>query len=315
VLFSLLAVAAGLVLLAKAADQFVVGAARLATLLKISPIVIGAVIIGFGTSMPEALVSGLAAVQGDIDLGVGNVVGSNIANLALVLGVAAIVAVVRVGSGTIRREVPLSAGACLVFVALAWDGLSRLDAVLLTFGLVVFLIIVIRAGVQVGDAELVDDVEEYVARRRAGIGPESLRTIIGLVGTIIGAQLLVTGARSIAESVGVSEGFIGLSLVAIGTSLPELVTAIAAARRREDELIVGNLLGSNAFNSLGVGAVLGFAGPGPLADPGLAHLGMITMLVVVALASVMMSRRRAVVRWEGIALVGVYVAALVVIAT
>ena len=307
---AILSLAVGFGLLAKAADEFVLGAARLARLLRVSPVLIGAVVIGFGTSAPEALVSGLAAAQGDPDLGVGNVLGSDIANLALVLPVAALAAVVRIDSGTLRREVPLSAAACAAFVVLAWDGLSSVDGVVLALLLAVALTVIIRAGRQRGDEELAAEVEEFLdVRRHPGLW-EGVRAAVGLVGTVLGAQLLVTGARTVADELGLAEGFVGLSLVAIGTSLPELVTAVAAARRGEDELIIGNLLGSNIFNSLGVGAVIGLVGHAPLADPSVVHRASLALGMVVAGSWYAMWRRQRIDRLEATALLALYVVTL-----
>lgn len=321
---SALMVTAGFLLLARAADEFVVGAARLARALRVSPIVIGAVVIGFGTSAPEMLVSGLAASNGDIDLGVGNVLGSNIANLALVLPVAAIAGSVRVASTTVRREVPVAAASAGAFVVLVWDGLTRTEGVLLAVALVLALADVIGSGRRLGDEELAQEVEEYLveglddapASARTGAdrsvrpGVEVVRTLIGLVLTITGAQLLVTGATRIADDLGMAEGFVGLTLVAVGTSLPELVTAVVASRRGEDELIVGNLLGSNVFNSLGVGAVIALVGPGPLTDPGVVHRAGAGLVVIVALSWMAMGRRLEVGRGEAIGLLVLYVATL-----
>lgn len=321
---SALMVTAGFLLLARAADEFVVGAARLARALRVSPIVIGAVVIGFGTSAPEMLVSGLAASNGDIDLGVGNVLGSNIANLALVLPVAAIAGSVRVASTTVRREVPVAAASAGAFVVLVWDGLTRTEGVLLAVALVLALADVIGSGRRLGDEELAQEVEEYLveglddapASARTGAdrsvrpGVEVVRTLIGLVLTITGAQLLVTGATRIADDLGLAEGFVGLTLVAVGTSLPELVTAVVASRRGEDELIVGNLLGSNVFNSLGVGAVIALVGPGPLTDPGVVHRAGAGLVVIVALSWMAMGRRLEVGRGEAIGLLVLYVATL-----
>ncbi len=141
-----------------------------------------------------------------------------------------------------------------------------------------------------------------------------MRTVIGLVGVVIGAQLTVMGASSIADELGLAEGFIGITLVALGTSLPELVTAISAARKGEDELIVGNLLGSNLFNSLAVGATAGLLGPGPLDDPKLAGIGVASMLVIALSAWFFMYTRKRIVNWEAIALLSVYAITLPLLA-
>ena len=306
-----LACIAGLVLLAVAADHFVLGATRLASLLRVSPVVIGAVVIGFGTSAPEMLVSGLAAAQGDTSLGLGNIIGSNIANLTLVLGVAALIVPMAISSTTLRREAPLSAAACGLFAVLVWNGFTRFDGIVLlvVLGLIIgYILVDARRG---SDDELVAEVAEYLdGDPNVTPARESARTFVGLVGTIIGAQLLIYGAVNIATELELAEGFVGLTLVALGTSLPELVTAIAAARKGEDELIVGNLLGSNIFNSLAVGAVIALIAPGPLDNADLVRTGLVVMLAVVGAGWLFMATKRTVSRWEaGVLLVG-YVAAI-----
>ena len=304
IVFSLI----GIALLARAADAFVEGAAKLAILLKLSPVVIGAVVIGFGTSAPEMLVSGLAAIQGDTDLGVGNVIGSNIANLSLILGSTALLVTVTVTAPVIRREALLSTSAAVVFAALLVmnDGLSRRDGLLLLVLMVAALWWIIQAGAvdhQVPDLE--DD--ESLTSTRAG-----LETLVGLAGTVLGAYLLVRGATSLADEFGLNDGFVGVTLVAIGTSLPELVTSVSAARKNEVELIVGNLLGSNLFNSLGVGAVIGLLGDGILEpDSSLQGVDTLFMLIVCVGAFIFMLTRRVFSRNEGIILLGVFAVFLV----
>lgn len=305
---------AGLFLLTKAADEFVVGAARLSALLRISPIVIGAVVIGFGTSAPEMFVSGIAAGQGDIDLGVGNIIGSNIANLSLVLGAAGVLLAFSISSKVLRREMPLSAAAAVIFTLLLIGGLTRVDGLILALLLVLFLGFIMRDARITSDVELVGEVKEFVGEGDVGSGRETLRTVLGLAGTLVGAQALVWGATSIADEFGLSDGFVGLTLVAIGTSLPELVTTIQAARRGEDELIVGNLLGSNIFNSLGVGAVVALIGPGSLTDPDLMRVAVPLMLGVIALAWFFLRTGRRLQRWEGAVLLAVYAGGVAVLA-
>lgn len=299
---------AGLVVLTKAADQFVIGAARLSVALRISAVVIGAVVIGFGTSTPELLVSALAAAQGSIDISVGNIIGSNVANLTLVLGVAALITPIGIASGVLRREAPISAAAVVLFAVLVQGGLRRGEGLVLVVGLVLAIGWILRSA-RTGDADpLESEIEEYVEEGSSlSVGRESVRTLLGLIGTLAGAQALVYGATGIAAELGVGEGFIGLTLVALGTSLPELVTAIQAARRAEIDLIVGNLLGSNMFNSLAVGAAAGLAGPGPLVDPTLAGLATVLMVGVALGAWLFMGTGRTVVRWEGGVLLGAYI--------
>lgn len=306
-LFALTAVLVGLVLLTKAADAFVEGAVRLAAALRVSPVVIGAVIVGFGTSAPELLVSGLAAAGGNLDIAVGNIVGSNIANLSLVLGVASAIAGISIDSSILRREVPLAAGAALLFAGLLAGGLSRLDGLVLLVVLVAALTWLIRGARSSGNDELTAEIDEELhppVPHRTGV--EVLRTVLGLAGTIAGAQLLVTGAVRVAEELGVSQAFIGLTLVAVGTSLPELVTAVVAARKGAHDLIVGNVLGSNVFNSLAVGGVAAVLGPGPLGDVAVAARAVAVMIVVTGIAVVALATGHRLRRREGIALVVVY---------
>lgn len=304
ILFALACVV-GLYVLTKAADQFVMGAARLAALWQVPAVVIGAVIVGFGTSAPELLVSSLAAAQGDVALGIGNIVGSNIANISMILGVAALLVPLAISSRVLRREAPLSAAGVVLFAVLVWNGLSWTDGVLLAVGMAGFLGWTLVSAARSRDQELIEEVAEFVetgdGAPRASF--EAGRTFLGLAFTLGGAQLLVWGATNAATELGISEGFIGLTLVAIGTSLPELVTSVAAARRGEDELIVGNLLGSNLFNSLGVGAALAFLGPGPLPDADLVHRSLVMMVGFVFVALVFMMTKSEVSRREGVVLI------------
>ena len=301
VLIPALGLVAGLALLTYAADAFVLGAVRVARQIRISTIVIGAVVIGFGTSAPEAVVSGLAAGSGELDIAVGNIIGSNIANLSLVLGAAALVGTIVVGSTTIRREAPLSMAAVVAFAVVVQDGLTRVEGIALLVLLVVVLtwLLVRSRG---ADPELTGEVEEFLTDAPIRTGVEVGRTLLGLVGTVAAAQVLVMSATEIAGELGLEEGFVGLTIVAIGTSLPELATALQAARKDETDLIVGNLLGSNMFNSLAVGATAALAGPGAVEDANLTGIATVLMLAVAGLATVTMVTGRRVVRNEGVLL-------------
>ena len=289
----------GLAVLAFAADQFVLGAARVAARLRISTVVIGAVVVGFGTSAPEMVVSALAAAQGSLDISLGNIVGSNIANLSLVLGAATLVVPIVVGSPTIRREVPLSLAAVIALAIVVQGGVSPAEGIGLLVGLAVFIVWILLSSRR-ADEELTAEVEDLLTGTPSPMLRESLRTLGGLVFTIAAAQVLVTSAVSIAERFGVDQGFVGLTLVAIGTSLPELATSLQAARRRDTDLIVGNLLGSNIFNSLAVAGIVGLvAAPGQIPDPTLTGVATVMMIVVAALAALAMATGRRVVRFEG----------------
>ncbi len=304
----LVAFLVGLVVLVYGADQFVVGAARLADLLDMPEVIIGAVLLGFGTSAPEMVVSAIAAAGDDRALGVGNIVGSNVANLSLVLGTAALVTTMSLTATVLRREIPMSLVASILFALAVVDGeLSRLESAALAFGLVATVVYLVRAGVAGEATPDEDNVPTTMTR-------ETSRVVLGLAGTVVGAQLVVTGATGIADTAGVSKGFIGFSLVALGTSLPELVTTAVGARRGETQLIVGNLFGSNIFNALAVGGVMGLVGPGEIDDDLLTGVGLVLMLAVGALALVLGAYGRYVGPRDGVVLLGAYVVCMVVLA-
>lgn len=298
----------GLVVLSLAADRFVLGATRLSTALRVPAVLIGALVVGFGTSAPELVVSALATLEGAQDIAFGNIVGSNIANLLLVLGVAAVVSPVAVGTSTLRRELPLSIGAMALLTVVTVDRtVTTLDGLLLALAAVVVIGVVVRTGLRDRDAAaaLEAEVAEFEGDASPAVGPAALLALVGLVGTLGGAQLLVTGAVGVARALGVSEAVIGLTVVAVGTSLPEAVTAVAAARKGETDLIVGNVLGSNIFNSLPVAAVAGLLGTQPL-DPafGLSLAAMAAGATGVAVLFLRSGHRLA--RLEGAVLLAAY---------
>lgn len=253
-----LAILAGLILLVWSADRFVAGASATAQHFAVPPLLVGMLIVGFGTSAPEMVVSVLAASQGNPGLALGNAWGSNIVNMALILGITALIAPILVRSVILRKELPILMAVTALSALLVWDGvLSRLDAavLLLVFGtLVTWSIVEARSGG--GDALATETATELEAHpmpiRRAlmwlGLG------LLLLVGS---SRLLVWGAVSIAQSLGVSDLIIGLTVVALGTSLPELASCVAAARKGEHDIALGNVLGSGLFNTL---AVVGLAG-------------------------------------------------------
>jgi cation:H+ antiporter len=314
-LLALLGILVGLGLLTFAADQFVIGAARVAARLHLSTVVIGAVVIGFGTSAPEMVVSGIAATTGSLDIAIGNIIGSNVANLSLVLGAATLVMAIGVRSPTMRREAPISLAAVLLFAVVVQGGLTRVEGAVLATALVAALAWILRSA-RGEDPEISAEVEEFLhdGGQQESLPRESLRTVIGLGLTLAAAQLLVLSATSIATVLGLGEGFVGLTIIAIGTSLPELATSLQAARKSETDLIIGNLLGSNVFNSLAVGAVAGLLGPGPVADPTLTGLGVALMVGVALAATLFMRTGHRVVRWEGVALLAAYVAVVPLLA-
>lgn len=320
-------VIAGIVVLARAADVFVLGAARLAVTANVSPLVVGAVIVGFGTGTPELLVSASAAADGAIDIAVGNVIGSNLANLTLVLGVAGLLVQPTVTSRMLRREAPLSLAAVVAFGVAVQGDFGRVDGLVLLAGLVLALVVMLRvAGAEdphaPAEESFEEEVEEFVTEAdedeltdiaRASNVPDVLRTVGGLAGVLLGAQVLVNAAQSIADRLDLSGGFVGVTLVAIGTSLPELVTAIQSARRGETALLLGNVLGSNMFNSLGVAATAALVGPGSVEGP-LTTIGVGAMVLVAGLTWLFLGRAGRLVRWEAAALLALYAATVPLLA-
>jgi cation:H+ antiporter len=312
-LLVLLAIA-GLVLLTVAADQLVLGAGRVARRLGVSAVVVGVVVIGLGTSAPEFVVSALAAAGGHPDLAAANLVGSNIINVTLVLGAAALLAPVMVRSTVPRQEAPLAAVAVALFAVAARAGLGRAAGLVLLLALVLALVMLVRlAAVGRGDP-LPAEVGDYLDNPEPGIGPvrrlraEVTRTVLGLAGTLVGAQILVTNAAAAAARLGVPPAVVGFTVVAFGTSLPELVTAIQAQRRRDTDLLVGNLLGSNLFNSLAGGALVGLATTGTPAR--LPYAVLAAMVAVTLLTWLVLFRGYRVSRPEAALLLVAYVLTL-----
>lgn len=309
-----LTVLGGLVLLTVAADRLVLAAARLARVSGLSPILIGAVVVGMGTSLPEMLVSGLSAARpGGVDLALGNIVGSNVANLSLVLALSVVVTPIDSPRPVLLREGALATGGGVLLAALAWNGtLSTLEGAVLGLALLGALWLMVRWARQAAP-EVAIEVDEMIADDDpVRPGREMLFGVGSLGLTLLGAQLLVTGARAIAVDIGISEAVIGFTLVALGTSFPELATAIAAARRQENDIVLGNVLGSNLFNALAVGGITGVVGNAPAATsfrvPLLVMIGVAVLTAVLATAG-----RDRLSRAEGFVLLATYPVALLLI--
>lgn len=254
----LLMIVLGLAILVWSADIFVEGAAAIARYLGMSPLLIGMVVIGFGTSAPELSVSALSALQGNPGIALGNAYGSNITNIALILGVTALISPIRVHSQVIKKELPILFVVTLMVFGQLYDGeLSRTDAFL---QLAVFAGVMgwmVRQGMKPKADVLEQEMEAELKEHAMSLYQASIWLIAGLVFLVISSRMLVWGAVSIARDLGVSDLVIGLTIVAIGTSLPELASSIVAARKGEHDLAVGNIIGSNLFNTL---AVVGLAG-------------------------------------------------------
>ena len=258
----LVALLAGFTFLVWGAERFVMGAASTARLLGVSPLLIGLTIVGFGTSAPEILVSIMASLNDNPGLAVGNAIGSNITNIALILGVTAILVPLSVHSGTVHRELPILLGITLIAWLLLNDGqLDVTDGLILLGGLVFMLAWVIRVGMNSREKDPMAD--EYAAEipTDMSLGRSLFWLLFGIVVLVTSSRLLVWGAVGIAEAYGVSDLVIGLTIVALGTSLPELAASIASALKNEPDIAIGNVIGSNIFNLLAVLGIPGLLSP------------------------------------------------------
>jgi cation:H+ antiporter len=253
-----LAILGGFALLVWSADRFVEGAAATAKHAGMPSLLIGMVIVGFGTSAPEMVVSGVAALDGNPDLALGNALGSNIVNIGLILGVTALIAPIAVHSKIVRRELPLLLVISLLAGGLLWDGnLSRTEALGLLAGFLGLVGWTIYEGLRYREDVLAGEMEQELAAHPMSLGKALLWLCAGLLLLIVSSRILVWGAVSIAQALGVSDLVIGLTIVALGTSLPELAASVIAVRKGEHDIAVGNIVGSNMFNLL---AVVGIAG-------------------------------------------------------
>ena len=252
-LLAILQLISGFILLVWAADRLVAGASGLASNYGISPLIIGLTIIGFGTSAPEIVVSAVASLNGNPGLALGNALGSNITNIGLVVGITTLLYRLKVNSGTLRREAPVLMIIMILVAALMWDlELQQLDGFILLGGLITMIIWMVWLGLRSNnDDALIQELEAEIPKdmptKRAIIW-----TLVGLIALPLSSNILITGAITIATIMQISDTIVGLTILALGTSLPELAACLAAAMKRQDELAIGNILGSNMFNLLGV---------------------------------------------------------------
>ena len=268
-MLAIAAVIIGIVLLVFSADKFVDGAAAAAKRAGLPPLLIGMLVIGFGSSVPEMVISGLSASQGNSGLALGNAFGSNITNIALILGLTAAISPIRVESSILRRELPLLAFVTLTTATLLYvdSALSRTDGWLLIGLFVVIMAWSIHAGINNQTDHLAVMVEQELQAPMSM--PRAITYVVfGLTLLVISSQILVWGGVEIARALGISDLIIGLTVVAVGTSLPELAASIAAVRKNEHDLALGNIIGSNLFNTSIVIGITGTLGPTML-EPGI----------------------------------------------
>jgi len=299
----------GLAALVVGAEGLVRGAARLAVSWGVSPLVVGLTVVAFGTSAPEMAVSVGASLAGSADLAIGNVVGSNIANVMLILGISALIAPLLVHEQIIRQEIPIMIGASLVVVAMALDGsIGRVEAGLLFAGVIVytiFLVVQSRRASKAAEDEFASEIPTSTWDRHWSV--QALLVLGGLGLLVLGADWLVGAAVAFARLFGVSDLVIGLTVVAVGTSMPEIATSLIAAVRGQRDIAVGNVVGSNIFNLLAVLGAAGLVSAGGLAVPEAARNFDLWVMLAVAFACLpILLTGREIARWEGVLFLAYY---------
>lgn len=286
-----LLILAGLVALFVGGEALVRGAVAVASRLAVSPLLIGLTVVGFGTSTPELLVSVDAALRGLPEIAIGNIIGSNIGNILLIVGLSALIWPIRVTGGTLRRDTGVMLAATFVLILpFFWGTLDRMPGLMLLAGLAGYLLWAYRTADPQAES---DGTPPAMPLWRA-----LLWVGLGLAGLFVGARFLVDGAVSVARDFGISDAFIGLTIVAIGTSLPELATSLIAAYRRQSEIAIGNIVGSNIFNVLGILGVTATIAPIPVADR-FASFDLPVMLAVSVVFAGLLLLRPGIGRWTG----------------
>lgn len=306
----------GLAVLLVGGDLLVRGAVGAATAMGVPPLLVSVTIIAFGTSAPELVVSVTSILEHQPGIALGNIIGSNIANVLLVLGLPALIYPMSAHVKGLRRHAVamLFATGAFSFVAYAQGALDRHSGGALFAGIIAYVIFLgVMARSTRGRDPVIDEVAEYSEGGTANAGAAALYIIAGLIGLPIGAHLLVENGSTIAAELGVRAEIIGLTIVAFGTSLPELATVVAAAFHKKSDVAIGNVVGSNIFNILAVGGAAGLAGGGPFSDESL-RLDIPLMIVATALLSVFILGRRDIGRIAGLAFVAAYAGFIAVLA-
>lgn len=295
-MIDVLLIVVGVALVLFGADKLTEGASALARRMNVPEIVIGLTIVAAGTSAPELFVSIVSALKGTPDMAVGNVVGSNTMNAMLIVGCAAMVAPMAISPLTVKKDIPFSVLASVALIVLALDSfLGRTDGIILLAGFAAFMVYTLMQA-KAGSSEAVKEASP--------VWKNLLFVVFGLAGLVVGSNLFVDSASSVALSLGISEGVVGLTIVAGGTSLPELATSVVAARKGQSAIAIGNVIGSNVFNIL---LILGLTATiSPLEIEGITTIDMAVMLLSVALVWLFSRTRYTVERWEGAVLVAGY---------
>ena len=308
----------GFVLLIKGADWLVNGASAIARKFNVSDLAIGLTVVAFGTSTPELFVNIVASVKGKTDIAIGNVLGSNICNVFLILGVSAVIFPLTVSKGTVWKEIPFSLLAAIVLGLMVNDRiidgagfslLTRID------GLVLLAFFVIFLYYSFGIAKAIEGMDEHVPVKTPGFTKSLLLVVAGLIGLTIGGKWIVDGAVAFAIKFGMSESLVGLTIVAVGTSLPELATSAMAAYKKNVEIAVGNVVGSNIFNIFFVLGISATVKPLPFQTKSNWDIGVVIVSGLLLFLFMFTGKKRSLDRWEGIMsllLYGGYIAYLVI---
>ncbi|MCB0724111.1 MAG: calcium/sodium antiporter [Ignavibacteriae bacterium] len=304
----------GFVIMIKGADVLVDGSASLAKKFNISNLVIGLTVVAFGTSAPELVVNVIASFSGNTDIAIGNILGSNIANILLILGVSSIIYPLTVHKNTVRKEIPYSLVVAVVLGFLVGDifidnaphaMLTRVDGIILILFFGGFLYYTYRLSKEENESPIDTEIKEM------GIGKSIIFVLLGLVGLVLGGNWIVEGAVVIATSLGMSQSFIGLTIVAIGTSLPELATSAVAAYKRNTDIAIGNVVGSNIFNITWILGVSSIINPLVFSAHNIVDLGIVVIVTAILILSIFVGKRYSIRRGEGIIFLILYAAYIV----
>ncbi|MFC0471484.1 calcium/sodium antiporter [Halalkalibacter kiskunsagensis] len=307
----------GFALLIKGADYFIDGSSNIASLFRIPPLIVGLTIVAFGTGAPEATVSIIAALEGSADVTIGNIVGSNILNISLVVGITAFIFPLKVERPTIKKEIPFAFLSTIALLVLISDRLlgitnenliTRSDGIIFLLFFSIFLYYVIEAARNSREASTVKEVD---IEQTGSWGKNILITVAGLAAIIFGGYLVVENSTEIAYRFGMSETLVGLTIVAIGSSLPELITSITAAMKKQSEIALGNIVGSSIFNILFVLGVASIISPLPVNDK--LFFDIIVLLILTVFLFIFSRTQYKVGKYEGMALTILYLVYLIYI--
>lgn len=305
---NIFALLAGLIILVYAADRFVIGAASIARNMGVSPLLIGLTVVGLGTSAPEILVSVMASWQGNSGLAIGNALGSNIANIGLILGMTALIAPVAVHSKILKRELPILLVTSFICYLMSIDGLVVIDGIIMLTSLLVFLWWLTHAALKERKGDIYSQEVEQDIPAEMPIQTAWIYFSVGLVGLLLSSRMLVWSAVNIAEFFGVSDLVIGLTIVALGTSLPELAASISSVLKKQEDLAIGNIIGSNMYNLLAVYSLPGIISPGLVAENVINRdfpvmLAFTGILFIIGYSA---TKAGSIKRWEGFALLSFF---------